>query len=98
MEHLFPRIFEGGHKKKNHEQFMHTSPTKSPREKPQNPPRENHQDKASKIRKKGKWEKKHKALKNHAESSIHTMKVHTRSSLPPYHPYLSKDLTMKLSS
>jgi hypothetical protein len=37
-------------------------------------------------------------LTNHAESSIHTMKVHTRSSLPPNHPTLSQDLTLKLSS
>jgi hypothetical protein len=35
---------------------------------------------------------------NHAESSIHATKVHTRSSLPPNHPTLSQDLTMKLSS
>jgi hypothetical protein len=28
-------------------------------------------------------------LRNHAESSIHTTKVHTRSSLPPDHPTLS---------
>jgi hypothetical protein len=37
-------------------------------------------------------------LRNHAESSIHATKVHTRSSLPPDHPTLSQDLTMKLSS
>jgi hypothetical protein len=38
------------------------------------------------------------SLEDHAESSIHTKEVHTRSSLPPDHPTLSKDLTMKLSS
>jgi hypothetical protein len=38
-------------------------------------------------------ERQHKSLRNHAESSIHTMKVHTRSSLPPIHPSLSLDLT-----
>jgi hypothetical protein len=32
-------------------------------------------------------------LRNNAEPSIHTMKVHTRSSLPPKHPSLSLDLT-----
>jgi hypothetical protein len=32
-------------------------------------------------------------LRNHDESSIHTMKVHTRSSLSPDHPSLSLDLT-----
>jgi hypothetical protein len=38
------------------------------------------------------------SLRNHAESSIHTKEVHTRSSLPPDHPTLSQGLTMKLSS
>jgi hypothetical protein len=38
-------------------------------------------------------ERQHQSLRNHAESSIHTMKVHTRSSLPPIHPSLSLDLT-----
>jgi hypothetical protein len=37
-------------------------------------------------------------LRNHAESSIHTKEVHTSSSLPPDHPFLSQDLAMKLSS
>jgi hypothetical protein len=37
-------------------------------------------------------------LRNLVESSIHTKEVHTRSSLPPDHPTLSQDLTMKLSS
>jgi hypothetical protein len=37
-------------------------------------------------------------LRNHNESSVHTMKVHTRSSLPSEHSSLSQDLTMKLSS
>jgi hypothetical protein len=46
---------------------------------------ENHQ--------KGKWERQHKALRNHVESSIHTMRVHTRSSLSPDHPSFSLDLT-----
>jgi hypothetical protein len=36
--------------------------------------------------------------RNHAKSSIHHKEVHTRSSLPVDHPYLSQDLTMKLSS
>jgi hypothetical protein len=46
--------------------------------------------------KKGKRGQQWKALRNHTESSIRTMKVHTRSSMPPDHPSLSKDLTMKL--
>jgi hypothetical protein len=43
-------------------------------------------------------EQHNKALRNHAESSIHTKEVHTRPSLPPDHPTLSLDLTMKRSS
>jgi hypothetical protein len=43
-------------------------------------------------------ERHNKALRNQAESSIHATKVNTRSSLPPDHPTLSQDLTMKLSS
>jgi hypothetical protein len=39
--------------------------------------------KGSENHQKGNRERQHKALGNHAESSIHTMKVHTRSSLPP---------------
>jgi hypothetical protein len=54
--------------------------------------------KALKITKKNKWEQHIQALRNHAESSIHHKEVHTRSSLPPDHPTLSQDLTMKLSS
>jgi hypothetical protein len=49
--------------------------------------------KSSENHQKGKWERQHTASRNHAESSIHTMKVHTRSSLPPGYPSLSLDLT-----
>jgi hypothetical protein len=48
--------------------------------------------------KKGKREKQQKALRNHAESSIHTKKSSYKDMLPPNLPSLSKDLTMKLSS
>jgi hypothetical protein len=61
-------------------------------------PQENHQERAPKITTKNNREQHKKALRNHAESFIHTKKVHTRSSLPPDHPTLSQDLTMKLSS
>jgi hypothetical protein len=61
-------------------------------------PQENHQDRAPKITTKNNREQHNKALRYHAESSIHTKKVHTRSSLPPDHPIFSQDLTMKLSS
>jgi hypothetical protein len=75
---------------------MHTSPIKSQRERLQI----HHKKFGEKAPKspKRKMGEQHKALRNCAESSIHTMKVHTRSSLPPDHPSLSKDLTMKLSS
>jgi hypothetical protein len=56
------------------------------------------QEKAPKITKKEKRERHIQALRNHAESSIHTKEVHTRSILPPDHPSLSQDLAMKLSS
>jgi hypothetical protein len=59
---------------------------------------ENHQERAPKITKKNEWEQHIQALRNHAKSSIHHKEVHTRSSLPPDDPSLSKDLTMKLSS
>jgi hypothetical protein len=61
-------------------------------------PQGNYQEKAPKITSRNNREQHNKALRNHAESCIHTTKVHTRSSLPPDHPTLSKDLTMKLSS
>jgi hypothetical protein len=41
------------------------------------------QEKAPKITKKENQEELKQALRNHAESSIHTMKVHTRSSFRP---------------
>jgi hypothetical protein len=60
--------------------------------------RENHQKRAPKITTKNNREHHNNSLRNHAESSIHTKEVHTRSSLPPDHPTLSQDLTMKLPS
>jgi hypothetical protein len=60
--------------------------------------RENNQERAPEITTKNNREKHKKALRNHAESSIHTKDVHTRSSLPLDHPTLSQDLSMKLSS
>jgi hypothetical protein len=76
----------------------HKFPPSNPQEQgPENTPR-NHQERAPKITTKKNREQHNKALRNHAESSIHTNKVHTRSSLPSDHPTLSQDLTMKLSS
>jgi hypothetical protein len=72
-------------------------PHQIPKRKASNLLQENRQERASEITKKNK--KRHiQALRNHAESSIHTNEVHTRSSLPPDHPSLSQDITMKLSS
>jgi hypothetical protein len=73
-------------------------PHQIPKSKVPKTPQENHQERAPKITTKNNREQHDKALRNHAKSSIHTTKVHTRSSLPPDHPTLSQDLTMKLSS
>jgi hypothetical protein len=56
------------------------------------------QERDPKITKKNEREQHIQALRNHAESSIHHKEVLTWSSLPPDHPSLSQDLTMKLSS
>jgi hypothetical protein len=73
------------------------SPSNPQEQGPENTPRKQ-QERAPKITTKNNREQHNKALRNHAESSIHTKKVHTRSSLPPDHPTLSQDLTVKLSS
>jgi hypothetical protein len=59
---------------------------------------EKYQERVPKITTKNNREQHTKALRSHAESSIQATKVHTMSSLPPDHPTLSQDLTMKLSS
>jgi hypothetical protein len=76
----------------------HKFPPSNPKSKDPKTPQEKHQERAPKITTKNNLEQHNKALRNHAESSIHTTKVHTSSSLPPDHPTLSQDLTMKLSS
>jgi hypothetical protein len=73
-------------------------PPTNPKKTVSKPLQENRHEKAPKITKKENREELKQALRNHTESSINTMKVHTRSSLPPDHPSLSQDLTMKLSS
>jgi hypothetical protein len=65
------------------------------------PPKASHENPKKELRKSPKREKRERhnqALRNHAKSSIYTKEDHTRSSLPPDHPPLSQDLTMKLSS
>jgi hypothetical protein len=76
----------------------HKFPPSSPQEKGPENNTKNHQERAPKITTKNNREQHIQTLRNHAESSIHATKVHTRSILPPNHPTLSQDLTMKLSS
>jgi hypothetical protein len=76
----------------------HKLPPSNPQEQGLENTQENHQERSLKITTKNNREQHNKALRNHAESSIHTKEVHTRSSLPPDHPTLSQNLTMKLSS
>jgi hypothetical protein len=61
-------------------------------------PQENRQVTAPKITKKENGEELKKSMRNHAESSIHTMKGSYNVYLPPDDPALSLDLTTKLSS
>jgi hypothetical protein len=89
----------GGESKAKEAQEVHTNfPHQITKSKVPKTHREIHQERAPKITTKNNREQHNKALRNHAESSIHTKEVHTRSSLPPDHPTLSQDLTMKLSS
>jgi hypothetical protein len=93
LTHGFGRGIEGMTTKGSHIHAHQIPKSKVPKTH-----QENHQERAPKITTKNKQEQHNQALMNHAESSIHTKEVHTRSSLPPDHPTLSQDLTMKLSS
>jgi hypothetical protein len=73
-------------------------PHQIPKRKAPKTTQRNHQERAPKITTKNNRDQHIQTLRNHAESSIHATKVHTRSSLPPDHPTLLQDLTMKLSS
>jgi hypothetical protein len=89
----------GGESKAKEPRRVHTNfPHLIPKSKVPRTHRENHQESASKITTKNNREQHNKALRNHAESSMHSKEVHTRSILPPDHPTLSQNLTMKLSS
>jgi hypothetical protein len=73
----------------------HKFPPSNPQEKgPENNPKKSPREGSTKNNR----EQHIQTLRNHAESSIHATKVHTRSSLPHDHPTLSQDITMKLSS
>jgi hypothetical protein len=67
----------------------HKFPHQIPKSKVPKTPQENHQKRASKITTKNNGEQHIQTLRNHAKSSIHATKVHTRSSLPPDHTTLS---------
>jgi hypothetical protein len=67
----------------------HKFPPSNPQEQGLENPRENHQERTPKTTTKNNREQHIQTLRNHAESSIHVTKVHTRSSLPPDHPTLS---------
>jgi hypothetical protein len=89
----------GGESKGKEPRRLHTYiPHQIPKSKVPKTHQEIHQERAPKITTKNKWEQHNQALRNHAESSIHTKEVNTRSSLSHDHPTLSHDLTMKLSS
>jgi hypothetical protein len=89
----------GEESKGNEPRRAHTYiPYQIPKSKVPKTHQKNHQERAPKITTKNKQEHNNQALRNHIESSTHTKEVHTRSSLPPDHPSLSQDLTMKLSS
>jgi hypothetical protein len=67
----------------------HKFPPSNPKGKVPKTPQGNHQERDPKVTTKNNREQHNKALRNHAESSIHAKEVHTRSSLPPDHPTLS---------
>jgi hypothetical protein len=94
LTHRFGRGIKGKRTTKGSHGFPPSNPQEQcPENTPRKPPRE-----GSEITTKNNREQHNKALRNHAESSIHTKEVHTRSSLQPNHPTLSQDLTMKLSN
>jgi hypothetical protein len=87
----------GGESNAKEPRRVHTNfPHQIPKSKVLKIPQEIHQERAPKITTKDKREQHNQALRSHTESSIHTKKVYTRSSLSPDHPTLSQDLTMKL--
>jgi hypothetical protein len=89
----------GGETKAKEPRRVHTNfPIKSPKARSRKHANKTTKKRAPKITTKNNREQHNKALRNHAESSIHTKEVHTRSSLRPDHPTLSQNLTMKLSS
>jgi hypothetical protein len=80
----------GGESKAKEPRRVHTNfAYQVPKNKVPKTPQENQQERALKITTKNNREQHIQTLRNHAESSIHATKVHTRSSLPHDHPTLS---------
>jgi hypothetical protein len=74
----------GGESKGKEPQMVHEYiPHQIPKRKVSKQPQENRQEKAPKITKKESREELKQTLRNHAKSSIHTMKVHKRYSFRP---------------
>jgi hypothetical protein len=94
LTHEFGRQSKGKEPRRVHTYIPH----QIPKSKVSKTHQEIHQERAPKITTKNKRDQHNQSFRNHAESSIHTKEVNTRSSLPPDHPTLSQDLTMKLSS
>jgi hypothetical protein len=94
----FTHGFERGIKGKKTTKGSHIHPHQIPKRKVPKTLQEVHQERAPKITTKNEREQHNQAFRNHVESSIHHKEVHRRSRLPPDHPSLSQDLTMKFSS
>jgi hypothetical protein len=79
LTHGFGRGIKGKRTTKGSHEFPASNPQdQGPEDTPRKAPREGSENHHQ--------EQHNKALRNHVESSIHTKKVHTRSSLPPDHP------------
>jgi hypothetical protein len=83
--HEFGRGITAQRTTKGSQKFPH----QIPKSKVPKTPQENQQERALKITTKNSREQDIQTLRNHAKSSIHATKVHTRSSLSPDHPTLS---------
>jgi hypothetical protein len=91
-------LLDPDHQAKRHKVLIRDIRQESFKETPPKLPHGNPKKRPPKITKRGKREEHNQALRNHTESSIHTMKVSYKVKLLLDHPSLSQDLTMKLSS
>jgi hypothetical protein len=74
IEAISEGLLDQDHQAKRHKVLIHDIQQESLRETPPKLPHENSKKKAPKITKKENREEHNQALRNHAESSIHTMK------------------------